>query len=1625
MKFINLISPTWKDITQHYGSLQAINLLNITLPLRITMVSPLNQTYSTSSILFNVSLNNDGDTCKFSLDNWLTNITMTKLTTTNFNFTNSSIADGSYTSKFWCNDTIGSVNYTTSIDFSKDASNPLIYFTNPTPPSGINYSNSHIINITIIEKDLSQFIWNWNSTNYTYYNNSLLVMLGFNNFSGIGDNLTNVADSSLYSQNGTLMGNAFFNCTSGMFGCAIDLDGTGDWVNVSYKGGYNSIQFSVCAWAFKKVNVSHASIASDYVNGGGGRNFILGYEYPDNTLAFGFGDGTAFDWIYGNYSEKKWHYVCGVFNNFTHELSIYIDSVNNTKITFINKSGGIPSVVTAVGKYTELFYFNGLIDEFRIWNRSLTSLEIQEMYNSNLYKYNSTLWMFTSNHTNLAWGSNRTYQAFAYDIYGNSNSTEMRELNISLLQALDTFYPQFNSYQVSPANNSAYLAGLLNFNTTILQTNGTAGIQFNGVNYSMINSSSQDIFNKTLGTIGVGDYVYYFWAYGNGTSGLYNTTQLFEYIIAKRDATYGLNITGTTPIGYPQVTNVDKSENNTEDIDCIYAVDIANDLFGVDASPITFNYSTAGCSNYTAGSITKAITITQNTTQTSLTFDKTSPQSYPTLITPTCSFIQGAGTLSLANGTSGVASQLGADTWYFNCSFIGDNNYTASSNFTSFTITQNSTYVFAITGTTPIIYGTISDVAGSGCPSELSCSMDMDNVVYGVEVSPLEFNYSTAGNNNYSANSITKDITINKGTQSLTALLNGASDNVTGTYPYPMNFSFSGTNYTAVKIYVNQLEVTPHINYTYGGGSYIINYSASSNQNYSAYNYWLNFTIQQASQTPISLLNGVENNLTLTYPTQINASFYNNDTEMIVSIANQIITPHLNYTYGSSHYVVNFTAISNQNYSEFIYFMNFTINKASSQTSLIFDKTTPQDYGTSITPTCSIFIGGNEALSLTNGTSGLAETLGVGAWNFNCSYAGNTNYSANSNFTTFTINQANSPITLLINGTAGNQTAPFGAGTNVSAYINNNEQTIFLLNNSIDSTNSNHLFNTLGIGSYNFTAYVDASQNYSYQTLTRWSHILDVTPPMVAILGPTNTTYNYSVINLNITNSSDAQAVWYMNSTGNFSYTIPLYFNLTNGAYTLFAYANDSVNNVNETKVSFYVNYTAPDTTAPDIYIDSPRNITYSFTNMSLNVTSTSADINLWWFSLDNGLNNYSFTPNSTINGSEGSNSLLVWNNDTSNNINISSVNFTIDTIKPNITLISPSNGISSVNSAYNFTFNVSDNSEISNCGLIVDDALAGTLTGVSKDYQNGIYYSGLVVGSHTWQINCTDSAGNLENSSARSLIVTSPPVPPVTPTGGGGGGAGIVFKLKANPEFINLQSVVNSRINGTLDITNLGSSTVYLTINLIKLDGLLEMQKTLTLASGETKTLEYFVNSPKDAGIYTGKIRFAYAENSLEVPFALNVKTEISLFDISVNLPKEYKSITKGQNLKAQINLIQAGLQDKADVTVVYMIKDFESNTYLQESETMMVYKEKAYEKEFQIGTFEPGNYVIGAEVIYSGGVAAASSNFDVVGKKPFSFWMLLVVIATFIIIVVVAVRYKKIVADRINNKSKLKKRV
>jgi len=189
----------------------------------------------------------------------------------------------------------------------------------------------------------------------------------------------------------------------------------------------------------------------------------------------------------------------------------------------------------------------------------------------------------------------------------------------------------------------------------------------------------------------------------------------------------------------------------------------------------------------------------------------------------------------------------------------------------------------------------------------------------------------------------------------------------------------------------------------------------------------------------------------------------------------------------------------------------------------------------------------------------------------------------------------------------------------------------------------------------------------------------DSVNPNITMNTPLNQTYNTNSINFNVTalDETAMDSCWYSLDAGTTNITMlnttslsdynSTNASMTQGSHTANFYCNDSANNINNTEsVTFFI-----DSIFPLISIATPANNTFT-TNTGLNVNYTASDTNLdsCWYSNDSMSLNTTQAGCiniTTITWSEGQHNVTIWVNDSANNVNSSSVTFTIDTLFSNI----------------------------------------------------------------------------------------------------------------------------------------------------------------------------------------------------------------------------------------------------------------------------------------------------------------------------------------------------------------------
>ena len=409
------------------------------------------------------------------------------------NFTN--LADGNYEFKAFAIDAAGNYNQTETrtLTVLADTTAPQINFTNPTPPNGTNILSSFTtINVSVVELNLKDIIFNWNKTNYTIYNDSLVLMMNFDNRSTLGENDTFVRDLSKYGNDGNVFG-AIWN-SSGRYGGAFEFVSTPlfDYIDLGTPPSLNTNidNITISAWVKVVANLGNRNTNYDIFSNELFQNYGYLFRVEDNILPatpgiirfitnnIGSDTGVAAPALtYPN--DQGWHHVVVVKdggNGF-----IYLDGVqvgfNPGVLSPANSP--ISSEISGSGQP-----MNGSIDEVRIWKKSLSADEVREQYYSNLQKFNKTQWYLEVKQQNLVNG-NYTYFACAKDA-SLENCTETRDLSVSG----DFDAPLINFTNPTPANNTITTNRTIEINVSIIEENlRDVKFNWNGTSYTMYNDS--------------------------------------------------------------------------------------------------------------------------------------------------------------------------------------------------------------------------------------------------------------------------------------------------------------------------------------------------------------------------------------------------------------------------------------------------------------------------------------------------------------------------------------------------------------------------------------------------------------------------------------------------------------------------------------------------------------------------------------------------------------------------------------------------------------------------------------------------------------------------------------------------------------------------------------------------------------------------------------------------------------------------------------------------------------------------------------------------------------------------------------------------------------------------------
>ena len=383
------------------------------------------------------------------------------------------------------------------------------------------YFNGSIDEVRIYNTSLSaeQILQRYKSTRSKYYDDDLVLALGLNNLSALNENGSKFTDISEYGNNGSCSGTSCpIYTAAGKYGGAYTFDGVNDYLDCGNDSSLNIVDaLTIEAWVKPLTFGDRQGIV-------GRTTYLSAYSFvihsSSGELSFYNGNGTNHEDFYSSsLSLNVFQHIAVVRDSTAKTISFYINGelqgtpANYTLTPTINYN---TVQISKSGWGSQ--YFNGSIDEVRIYSRALPADEIWMHYQSEFMKYNSTEHRFYCNLTDLYDGGYNHFP-WANDTAGGSTTGETRVVTVDTPPTTPTLVSPTNAYHTNDNSTTFDWSDSIDYPSidkyNLIIANDTA---FSATNITQ-NITSISPSNYTLITE-LPDGIYYWRVRVNNTNGL-------------------------------------------------------------------------------------------------------------------------------------------------------------------------------------------------------------------------------------------------------------------------------------------------------------------------------------------------------------------------------------------------------------------------------------------------------------------------------------------------------------------------------------------------------------------------------------------------------------------------------------------------------------------------------------------------------------------------------------------------------------------------------------------------------------------------------------------------------------------------------------------------------------------------------------------------------------------------------------------------------------------------------------------------------------------------------------------------------------------------------------------------
>jgi hypothetical protein len=220
-----------------------------------------------------------------------------------------------------------------------------------------------------------------NSFGGTSLSNGLICYLSMRN-----DGATVINESS--GLNAIAVGSPVFNSLSGIRDIGVQLNGVNQWLEVSPLVPTNGMTVSLWAKGFPTSGGFALCSRRNVASGSG-----YGWDFSvasDGRVFFGVNDNSfRVNSPATTRQTGVWYNFVGTYNSTDGATKLFINGVesasNNIVPQLINSANSKITIGRRDLSGTDASFMAGDLDEFALWNRSLTANEIMTMYSSQLF----------------------------------------------------------------------------------------------------------------------------------------------------------------------------------------------------------------------------------------------------------------------------------------------------------------------------------------------------------------------------------------------------------------------------------------------------------------------------------------------------------------------------------------------------------------------------------------------------------------------------------------------------------------------------------------------------------------------------------------------------------------------------------------------------------------------------------------------------------------------------------------------------------------------------------------------------------------------------------------------------------------------------------------------------------------------------------------------------------------------------------------------------------------------------------------------------------------------------------------------------------------------------------------